>query len=90
MTEAKAQKDPFLKLSFWFFFVCVLMDLSERQQLAAAFQIAAEIHGWDQLIYNHFTVRVRDRFLVHPFGLLFSEVCFWRVLAVCLRVNKQR
>ena len=58
------------------------MDLSERQQLAAAFQIASEIHGWDQAIYNHFTARVGDCFLVHPFGLLFSEVTSSSLLEV--------
>ncbi len=49
--------------------------LSQRQALAAAFHIAVE-HGWGQLVYNHFTARVpdKDAFLVHPFGLLFSEV----------------
>lgn len=64
------------------------MSLSQRQQLAAAFQIAADIHGWDQLIYNHFTVRVGDRFLAHPFGLLFSEVTASCLLEVDLATGE--
>lgn len=61
-----------------------MMDLTCRQQLAAAFHIAV-VHGWDQLVYNHFTCRSgSDRFLVHPFGLLFSEVTASSLLDVSL------
>jgi ribulose-5-phosphate 4-epimerase/fuculose-1-phosphate aldolase len=62
------------------------MELSQRQQLAAAFHIATYF-GWDQLIYNHFTARVSynaSSFLVHPFGLLFSEVAASSLLEVDL------
>ena len=41
-----------------------------REDLAAAFQIAAQF-GWDDSIYTHFSVRVpgtRDQFLINPFG----------------------
>jgi adducin len=60
------------------------MELTDRQQLAAALHIAVN-HGWDQLIYNHFTCRAtNDTFYVHPFGLLFSEVTASCLLEVAL------
>ncbi|XP_010891119.3 alpha-adducin isoform X13 [Esox lucius] len=43
----------------------------------AAFYRLTDLFGWSQLIYNHLTVRVnsdQERFLVVPFGLLYSEV----------------
>ncbi|XP_063746227.1 alpha-adducin isoform X3 [Eleginops maclovinus] len=43
----------------------------------AAFYRLADLFGWSQLIYNHLTVRVgsdEERFLLVPFGLLYSEV----------------
>ncbi|XP_070845817.1 alpha-adducin isoform X2 [Chaetodon trifascialis] len=43
----------------------------------AAFYRLADLFGWSELIYNHLTVRVNsdhERFLLVPFGLLFSEV----------------
>ncbi|XP_037120796.1 alpha-adducin isoform X13 [Syngnathus acus] len=43
----------------------------------AAFYRLTDLFGWSQLIYNHLTVRVsseEDRFLICPFGLLYSEV----------------
>uniref|UniRef100_A0A8C9SMB5 Alpha-adducin n=1 Tax=Scleropages formosus TaxID=113540 RepID=A0A8C9SMB5_SCLFO len=43
----------------------------------AAFYRLADLFGWAQLIYNHLTVRLnseQERFLIVPFGLLYSEV----------------
>ncbi|XP_054612769.1 alpha-adducin isoform X4 [Dunckerocampus dactyliophorus] len=43
----------------------------------AAFYRLTDLFGWSQLIYNHLTVRVNsdlERFLIVPFGLLYSEV----------------
>lgn len=43
----------------------------------AAFYRLADLFGWSELIYNHLTVRVnsdQERFLLVPFGLLYSEV----------------
>ncbi|XP_076849096.1 alpha-adducin isoform X5 [Brachyhypopomus gauderio] len=43
----------------------------------AAFYRLADLFGWSQLIYNHLTVRLnseQERFLILPFGLLYSEV----------------
>jgi adducin len=64
------------------------MELTDRQQLAAALHIAVN-HGWDQLIYNHFTCRAtNDTFYVHPFGLLFSEVTASSLLEVDLATGE--
>ncbi|XP_028658100.1 alpha-adducin isoform X4 [Erpetoichthys calabaricus] len=43
----------------------------------AAFYRLTDLFGWSQLIYNHITVRLnseQERFLIVPFGLLYSEV----------------
>ena len=59
-------------------------NLSLRQQLAASFHIAV-IHGWDQLIYNHFTARLSpNSFLVHRFGHLYSQISASSLLEVNL------
>ncbi|MCW2382360.1 ribulose-5-phosphate 4-epimerase/fuculose-1-phosphate aldolase [Sphingobium sp. B1D7B] len=47
-----------------------------RQQLAACYRIFAHM-GWDELIYNHISLRVpgeEQAFLINPFGLHYSEV----------------
>ncbi|KAJ8286625.1 hypothetical protein GJAV_G00041290 [Gymnothorax javanicus] len=43
----------------------------------AAFYRVTDLFSWSQLIYNHLTVRLnseQERFLIVPFGLLYSEV----------------
>ncbi len=55
------------------------MSEAERQariQLAACYRIF-DMLGWDQLIFNHITVKVPGpevRFLINPFGLHYREV----------------
>src|SRR5262250_2096640 len=47
-----------------------------RIELAACYRIFAQL-GWTELIYNHITLRLpgpAKRFLINPFGLLYSEV----------------
>jgi ribulose-5-phosphate 4-epimerase/fuculose-1-phosphate aldolase len=47
-----------------------------RVQLAAAYRILAHL-GWQELIYNHLSLRVPGEdghFLINPFGLHYSEV----------------
>jgi len=47
-----------------------------RQQLAACYRIF-DMMGWDEMIYNHITLKVpgeEDAFLINPYGLHFSEV----------------
>lgn len=63
--------------------------LTMRQQLAAAFHMAVR-HGWDQVIYNHFTGRVpgKEAFFVHRFGWLFSEVTASSLLEVDLETGE--
>jgi ribulose-5-phosphate 4-epimerase/fuculose-1-phosphate aldolase len=57
-----------------------------RVQLAAAYRICA-YYGWDELIYNHITVRVpgpEHHFLINPFGLAFDEVTAGNLVKVDL------
>ncbi len=47
-----------------------------RQQLAACYRIFAMM-GWDEMIFNHITLKVPGEdgaFLINPYGLHFSEV----------------
>jgi len=47
-----------------------------RVELAACYRIFAHL-GWTELIYNHITLRLpgsEKRFLINPFGLLYTEV----------------
>lgn len=60
-----------------------------RVELAATYRIFA-LWGWDELIYNHITVRIpgpEKRFLINPFGLHYSEVSASNLL--CIDVNGQ-
>ena len=68
-----------------------------RVQLAAAYRIF-DMLGWDQLIFNHITVRVpgpasspRDaRFLINPFGLHYSEITASNLLLIDIEGNALR
>ncbi|MEM9123565.1 MAG: class II aldolase/adducin family protein [Pseudomonadota bacterium] len=47
-----------------------------RIDLAAAYRLVA-LHGWDDLIFTHLSVRVpgpEHHFLINPYGLLFEEI----------------
>jgi len=47
-----------------------------RLQLAACYRIFADL-GWDELIYNHISMRVpgpQTHFLINPYGLHYTEV----------------
>ncbi|MGD9943932.1 MAG: class II aldolase/adducin family protein [Burkholderiaceae bacterium] len=50
-------------------------EAQARLELAAVYRLCAH-EGWDELIYNHATIRVpgEDSFLVKPHGLRFTEV----------------
>jgi ribulose-5-phosphate 4-epimerase/fuculose-1-phosphate aldolase len=55
-----------------------------RRELAAAFRLAARA-GWDDGLWNHFSLRIPgrpDRFLLKPHGLLFSEVTASQLVVV--------
>jgi len=54
----------------------IMSEETLRVQLAATYRVFAML-GWDELIYNHISVRIpgeTDSFLINPFGLHYSEV----------------
>ncbi len=60
-----------------------------RVQLAAVYR-AFSLYGWDELIYNHKSVRVPgrpDQFLLNPWGLRFDEIKASDLLTVDLAGN---
>jgi ribulose-5-phosphate 4-epimerase/fuculose-1-phosphate aldolase len=63
-----------------------------RVQLAAAYRIF-DMLGWDQLIFNHITLRVpgpQARFLINPFGLHYSEITASNLLLIDIEGNALR
>ncbi|WP_417620461.1 class II aldolase/adducin family protein [Parasphingorhabdus sp.] len=55
---------------------CSEKEWEARQRLAACYRIFAYL-GWDEMIFNHITLKVPgedDAFLINPYGLHFSEV----------------
>lgn len=60
-----------------------------RIQLAACYRIFAYL-GWDELIFNHITVKIPDeegRFLINPYGLHYSEVTASNLIKVDIDAN---
>ena len=60
-----------------------------RVQLAAAYRIFVHL-GWQELIYNHLSLRVpgeQGHFLINPFGLHYSEVTASNLVKVDARGN---
>ena len=60
-----------------------------RVQLAAAYRIFA-MQGWDELIYNHISLRVPGEdghFLINPFGLHYREVTASNLVKVDIAGN---
>jgi ribulose-5-phosphate 4-epimerase/fuculose-1-phosphate aldolase len=63
-----------------------------RVELAAAYRIF-DMLGWDQLIFNHITLRVPGpevRFLINPFGLHYREVTASNLLLIDIEGNPVR
>jgi len=63
-----------------------------RVQLAAAYRIF-DMLGWDQLIFNHITLRVpgpQPRFLINPFGLHYSEITASNLMLIDIEGNALR
>lgn len=61
-----------------------------RQRLAACYRIFAHL-GWDELIFNHITLKVPgedDAFLINPYGLHFSEVTASNLVKIDIDGNK--
>jgi len=65
-------------------------EWAARQELAACYRIFAMM-GWDEMIYNHITVRVPDaegQFLINPYGMHFSEVTATSLVKIDIDGNK--
>ncbi len=64
-------------------------EWAARQELAAAYRIFAMM-GWDEMIYNHITVRLEEEgtFLINPYGMHFSEVTASSLVKVDIDGNK--
>ena len=61
-----------------------------RQQLAACYRIFAHL-GWDELIYNHISLRVPgedEAFLINPFTLMYEEVTASNLVKIDIEGNK--
>jgi ribulose-5-phosphate 4-epimerase/fuculose-1-phosphate aldolase len=67
-------------------------ERNARVELAAAYRIF-DMLGWDQLIFNHITVRVPGpevRFLINPFGLHYREITASNLVLIDLEGNPLR
>lgn len=64
-------------------------EWAARQELAAAYRIFA-MFGWDELIYNHITVKLDEpgAFLINPYGMHFSEVTASSLVKIDIDGNK--
>lgn len=68
-------------------------EAAARRELAACYRIFAML-GWDEMIYNHITVRLPDsvsggekQFLINPFGLHYSEVTAANLVRIDIKGN---
>jgi ribulose-5-phosphate 4-epimerase/fuculose-1-phosphate aldolase len=63
-----------------------------RRDLAGAYRLAA-LHGWDDMIGTHFSVRLPTRpgapeeFLINPYGMLFEEITASSLIKVDVEGN---
>ena len=69
-------------------------ERAARIELAACYRIFALL-GWDEMIYNHITLRLpasvtggEKQFLINPFGLHYSEITAGNLLKIDLQGNK--
>ena len=64
-------------------------EWAARQELAAAYRIFA-MFGWDEMIFNHITVKLDEdgAFLINPYGMHFSEVTASSLVKVDIDGNK--
>lgn len=61
-----------------------------RRELAACYRIFA-MFGWDEMIFNHITVKLPDQegaFLINPYGMHFSEVTASSLVKIDIDGNK--
>jgi len=65
-------------------------EWTARQELAACYRIFA-MFGWDELVFNHITVKVPDEegaFLINPFGMHFGEITASSLIKIDIDGNK--
>jgi len=64
-------------------------EWAARQELAACYRIFAML-GWDEMIFNHITVKLEEEgaFLINPYGMHFSEVTASSLVKVDIDGNK--
>ncbi|HET6537705.1 MAG TPA: class II aldolase/adducin family protein [Sphingopyxis sp.] len=65
-------------------------EWTARQELAACYRIFAML-GWDEMIFNHITVKVPDDeecYLINPYGMHFSEVTASSLIKIDIDGNK--
>ena len=64
-------------------------EWAARQELAACYRVFA-MFGWDELIFNHITVKLEEpgAFLINPYGMHFSEVTASSLVKVNIDGNK--
>ncbi len=65
-------------------------EWAARQELAACYRIFA-MKGWDEMIFNHITVKLPDEegaFLINPYGLHFSEIKASNLVKIDIDGNK--
>ncbi len=64
-------------------------EWAARQELASCYRVFA-MFGWDELIFNHITVKLEEpgAFLINPYGMHFSEVTASSLVKVDIDGNK--
>jgi len=64
-------------------------EWAARQQLAACYRVFAMM-GWDEMIFNHITVKLEEpgAFLINPYGMHFSEVTASSLVKIDIDGNK--
>ncbi len=64
-------------------------EWAARQELAACYRVFAMM-GWDEMIFNHITVKLDEpgAFLINPYGLHFSEVTATSLVKIDIDGNK--
>jgi len=65
-------------------------EYEQRKELATCYRIFAYL-GWDELIYNHITLKLPDQegaFLINPYGLHYAEVTAENLVKVDIDGNK--
>jgi ribulose-5-phosphate 4-epimerase/fuculose-1-phosphate aldolase len=65
-------------------------EWTARLELAACYRVFAMM-GWDEMIFNHITVKLDDQpgaFLINPYGMHFSEVTASSLVKIDIDGNK--